>query len=64
MKKNCKFHLPSQGIGWAVAIILSYSVNKSICWALLHMLCGWFYTVYWLLSKTDLPEFINQMVTK
>ncbi len=37
-----------QGIsfGSALAIVLSYTLNKSILWALLHGVLSWFYVIY------------------
>jgi len=32
--------------GAALAMILSYSLNKSILWAILHGVCSWFYVIY------------------
>lgn len=34
------------GMGGALAMILSYSINKSILWAILHGVFGWFYVIY------------------
>ena len=34
------------GIGGVLAIVLSYSVNQSIGWAILHGIFGWFYVIY------------------
>jgi len=36
----------SVGLGAIIAMILSYSVNKSVLWMLLHGLFGWFYVIY------------------
>ncbi len=33
-------------IGVAIAVALSYSINKSILWAMLHGFLSWFYVVY------------------
>lgn len=34
--------------GTVLATIISWSVNKSIWWALFHgPICGWFYVVYY-----------------
>jgi len=33
-------------IGSALAMILSWSVNHSIGWAILHGVCSWFYVLY------------------
>jgi hypothetical protein len=35
------------GFGSALAITISWSVNHSILWAILHGLFGWFYVVYY-----------------
>jgi hypothetical protein len=37
------------GLGSILAIIISWSVNHSILWAILHGLCGWFYVIYYVL---------------
>jgi hypothetical protein len=34
-------------IGNALAVTISWSINKSILWAILHGLFGWFYVVYY-----------------
>ena len=35
------------GIGSALAITISWSLNHSILWATLHGLFGWFYVIYY-----------------
>lgn len=45
-----------------LALCLSYSVNKSILWCLLHAICGAFYVAYWLFSYTDIANWINGFV--
>lgn len=35
------------GIGCVLAIVLSYTTNASVGWAILHGICGWFYVIYW-----------------
>lgn len=37
------------GIGNIIAIVVSWSVNHSILWALIHGLLGWLYIVYYVL---------------
>jgi hypothetical protein len=37
-------------LGSALAMILSYSLNHSVLWAILHGLLGWFYVIYYLLA--------------
>jgi hypothetical protein len=34
------------GIGGALAIVLSYSINHSILWAALHGVFSWVYVIY------------------
>jgi len=34
------------GMGGTLAMILSYSVNKSIIWCIIHGIFGWFYVIY------------------
>jgi hypothetical protein len=38
----------NQGIslGAALAVVLSYSTNKSILWAILHGIFSWLYVIY------------------
>ena len=35
------------GFGSALAIAISWSVNKSILWAIVHGLLSWFYVIYY-----------------
>ena len=37
------------GFGTALAITISWSVNKSILWAILHGVLSWVYVIYYLL---------------
>ncbi len=46
-----------------IAVLMSYSVNKSLGWAVLHFLCSWMYVVYWLLNYTGICEWVNSFVT-
>ena len=34
------------GFGSAIAIAISWSINKSILWAMLHGVFSWFYVIY------------------
>lgn len=34
-------------IGIVLAVVLSYSLNHSIPWAILHGLLSWFYVIYY-----------------
>ena len=35
------------GFGSALAITISWSVNKSILWAIIHGVFSWFYVIYY-----------------
>lgn len=37
--------------GAVIAAILSWVKNASILWMILHWWCGWFYVIYWALTK-------------
>jgi hypothetical protein len=39
------------GFGTALAITISWSVNKSILWAIVHGIFSWFYVIYFALLK-------------
>jgi hypothetical protein len=34
--------------GTALAITISWSLHRSVLWACLHGICGWFYVIYYL----------------
>lgn len=42
--------------GSVFAGVLSFAVNKSVIWAILHMLCGWVYVTYWVCSYSNIIE--------
>jgi hypothetical protein len=35
------------GLGTALAVTISWSLNKSLLWAILHGIFSWFYVVYY-----------------
>lgn len=37
--------------GTALAIAISWSVNKSILWAILHGFFSWFYVIYFAITR-------------
>ena len=37
------------GLGSVIAVAISWSLNKSILWAIIHGLLGWLYVVYYAL---------------
>ncbi len=34
------------GLGTAIAVAISWSVNQSIIWAVVHGFLGWFYVIW------------------
>ena len=38
------------GFGSALAIAISWSIHKSIFWAIIHGIFGWFYVIYYALT--------------
>jgi hypothetical protein len=43
--------LPGVGLGTVVAVVVSWSRNKSIFWAIIHGLLGWLYVLYAIIVK-------------
>ncbi len=39
------------GFGSAIAVTISWSVNKSILWAILHGVCSWLYIIYYAIVR-------------
>ncbi len=37
-------------MGCGLAMILSWSINKSILWAILHGICSWVYVIYYAMT--------------
>jgi hypothetical protein len=46
-------HAASSGIGFgsALAIAISWSQWQSIVWAIIHGVCGWFYVIYYAMTR-------------
>jgi hypothetical protein len=40
---------PGVGLGTVIAVVISWSRNKSILWAIVHGILGWLYVIYALL---------------
>jgi hypothetical protein len=38
------------GLGAAIAVTISWSVNQSILWCILHGIFGWAYVIYYALG--------------
>ena len=41
------------GLGSVIAVVSSWSRNKSIIWAIIHGILSWFYVIYFALSRKD-----------
>ncbi|WP_133364739.1 hypothetical protein [Qipengyuania sediminis] len=39
------------GLGSAIAVAVSWSLNKSIVWAAIHGVFGWFYVLYYAFTR-------------
>lgn len=39
------------GLGSAIAVAISWSLNQSIIWAIVHGFFGWFYVIYHALTR-------------
>lgn len=39
------------GIGSIIAIVASWSRNKSVLWAIFHAFCGWLYVIYYVITR-------------
>ncbi len=40
---------PGVGLGTIIAVVISWTRNKSILWAIIHGILGWLYVIYALL---------------
>jgi hypothetical protein len=39
------------GVGTIIAIMASWTRNKSVLWAILHAFFGWFYVIYYVITR-------------
>ncbi len=39
------------GLGSAIAVAVSWSLHKSILWAVIHGVLGWFYVIYYMITR-------------
>lgn len=51
-------------IAGVFSMILSWSVNHSIIWALIHFFIYLIYIPYWLLHHSDVPKMILEFLTE
>ena len=41
------------GLGGTIAVVASWSRNKSILWAVLHGILGWLYVIYYFVTRNS-----------
>lgn len=39
------------GLGSVIAVVISWSVNHSILWAIIHGFFGWLYVIYYFITR-------------
>jgi hypothetical protein len=39
------------GLGTALAVTISWSLHKSILWAIIHGIFSWLYVIYFMLTR-------------
>ena len=44
------------GLGTVIAVVVSWSRNRSILWAIFHGLCSWLYVIYFALTEGRTDE--------
>ena len=49
-------------VGGIIAMIMSWVVNHSVIWGILHFFCSWIYVIYWLAFKTRFIDWLEQLV--
>jgi uncharacterized membrane protein len=42
---------PGVGLGTIIAVVISWTRNKSILWAIIHGILGWLYVIYALIVR-------------
>jgi hypothetical protein len=54
-RKEKRFRVPGSGsaitFGSALAITISWSIHKSVLWAIIHGFFSWFYVIYYVLTR-------------
>ena len=50
-KKEITVTVGNFGIGTMIAVVISWTVNHSIGWAILHGILGWFYVIYAIITS-------------
>jgi hypothetical protein len=49
----------SYSLGSMLAVTISWSLNKSLFWAIFHGICGWLYVIYYAIGNPNNDD-INQ----
>ena len=49
-------------IGTVIAMALSYKINASIGWLILHGIFGWFYIIYWVFQYSNILTKLDQFI--
>ncbi len=44
---------PGVGLGTIIAVVISWSRNKSILWAIIHGILGWLYVIYAIIFRKN-----------
>ncbi len=51
MKSSTKAAGGGITLGTLIAVLVSWTANESIIWAIIHGFFGWFYVIYYVLFK-------------
>lgn len=51
-------------IGRIIGFMLSWTMNHSIGWGILHYALGWWYAIYWAIKHTRIEELILVHLTQ
>lgn len=52
-RRNVTYTRSGIGLGGLLAVILSWVVNHSVVFCILHFICGWFYVIYWCIEYSS-----------
>lgn len=50
---GCGITIGGGSLGGILAVVISWSLNKSIGYAIVHFILGWLYVVYALMAHSD-----------
>jgi len=51
MSKQTDVSMWATNFGAVIAVVISWSLYKSIWWAILHGIFGWFYVIYYACTR-------------